>query len=305
MKILFTSFACICVLLSASQPRQYDGWKGIVPLHSTRVDVERLLGPSKDNCQCFYETKKEKIFVHYADGACEGFLHGWDVGKDTVLMITVRSNTETRLADLSLDLTKYIETPGADTPKAYYTDLNAGVRYQVSDLGIVTAVDYVPKRADYNLRCKGFPSVPDLGHREFKPFDVYSNIFPADEYARLDNFSIWLRDEPQMKGYILVYASKEFPANKARMRAQNAKKYLVERRNMESKRIDVIEGGYREQFEVELYIVPSNGSPPTPYPTLASPELEVKKNDKLTNNRKASNARSKRGKRSKVSRTGS
>jgi hypothetical protein len=297
MKILFTSFACICVLLSVLQPRPSGGWKGIVPLHSARVDVERLLGPSKDKCQCFYETEDEKIFVHYADSPCEGFLHGWDVAKDAVLMITVRSNAEMRFSDLSVDLTKFVKTLGTDTPKVNYTDKDAGVRYEVSDLGMISAVDYVPKRTDYNLRCKGFPSIPDLGLREFKPFDEYSNISPADEYARLDNFSILLHDQPEMKGYILVYASKDLPANKARMRARNAKNYLVERRNLEPKRIDVIEGGYREQFDVELYILPSNGNRPTPYPTVVPPEFEVNKNDKLTTNRRASNARIRRGKR--------
>jgi hypothetical protein len=104
-----------------------------------------------------------------------------------------------------------------------------------------------------------------------------------------------------MKGYVLVYASKKIPASKARMRAQNAKKYLVERRDIESRRISVIEGGYREQFQVELYILPSTGKPPTAYPTLVPRESNVNKND----NRKASKARFKRVKRSSLFRIGS
>ena len=156
-----------------------------MPLHSTRNDVERLLGPSEEKCKCFYKTPKESIFVEYSESPCKGSLHGWNVAADTVLMISVRSNADMRFSDLSLDLTKYVKTAGTDIPEVYYTDKTAGVRYDVSESGVVRSVDYLPKRADYPLRCKGFPSIPDLGHREFKPFDTYSNLSLADEHARM------------------------------------------------------------------------------------------------------------------------
>jgi hypothetical protein len=129
-------------------------------------------------------------------------------------------------------------------------------------------VDFIPKRADYSLRCKGFPSIPDLGHRELRPFDAYGKIPRNDEQARLDNFSIWLRDQPQMKGYILVYGAKDFPSRKALRWAHRAKDYLVRRRAMKPNRIAIIDGGYREQFGIELYILPRDVGPPIPYPTI-------------------------------------
>lgn len=273
MKILFACSVCICLMLSTFGQRQQGGWKGIVPLHSTRTDVERLLGPSEDKCKCFYETEKEKIFVHYSDGPCEGFLHGWDVAKDTVLMVTVRPNVATLLSDLSLDFTRLAKSSGTDTPELYYTDRAAGVRYQVSELGVVESVSFIPKRSDYARRCKGFPSIPDLGHREFNPFDTFSNIPFADEQARLDNFSISLQEQPQLKGYILIYASKDFPASRAKMRAKRARDYLVKVRGVDPKMIGIVDGGYREQFQIELYILRADVGPPTPYPTVAPPSV--------------------------------
>ena len=254
-------------MLSALQPRVSEGWRGIVPLHSTRADVERLLGPSEDKCKCFYKTENEKIFIEYAQSPCKGFLNGWNVPADTVLMLTVRSNTDVRFSDLSLDLTKYVQTTGTDTPQVYYTNNDAGIRYQVSK-GIVRSVAFIPKLADYSLRCKGFPSSPDLGHRELGPFDAYGKIRRNDEQARLDNFSIWLRDQPQMKGYILVYGAKDFPSRKALRWAHRAKDYLVRRRAMKANRIAIIDGGYREQFGIELYILPGDVGPPIPRPTI-------------------------------------
>lgn len=264
----------IFVALSTVQSRQPTGWQGLVPLHSTRADVERLLGPSPEECKCFYETPNEKISIEYSQGPCKGFLHGWNVPAGTVLMITVRPNAEVLLSGLGLDLSKFDKSFGTDTRGLYYTDKDAGIRYGFRENGILESVSYVPKRADYSLRCKNFPSIPDLGHREFKPFDAYSKISSADEQARLDNFSIWLRDQPQMKGYILVYASKDIPTRRALIRARRAKDYLVRRRGMNTNKIAIIDGGYREQFGIELYILPRDVGPPTPYPTVVPGGIE-------------------------------
>jgi len=231
--------------------------------------VERLLGPSEEKCRCFYKTDNEKIFVEYSQSPCKGFLTGWNVAADTVLMISVQPNADLRLSDLSLNLTKFVKTSGTDTPEVYYTDNDGGIRYKVSESGVVRSIDYVPKRADYSLRCKGFPSLPDLGHREFNPFDTYSNIPFGDERARLDNFSILLREQRQMKGYIVVYASRSFPSIRAKRRAQRASDYLTKVRRLDPKRIGIVYGGYREQFEIELYILPADIGPPIPHPTVA------------------------------------
>ena len=42
------------------------GWKGIVPLHSDRVDVERLLGAPTGECKCIYNTGSETVRVEYS-----------------------------------------------------------------------------------------------------------------------------------------------------------------------------------------------------------------------------------------------
>jgi len=270
MKVLLITVSCVCLLLATLQSREATGWRGIVPLHSTRADVERLLGRSDEKCNCFYKTGEAKIFVEYSRNRCQGFLTGWNVPRDTVLMISVQPETALRLADLVLDLTKFEKSSGTDTPVEYYTDNDSGVRYKVSDSGLVTWIDYIPKRADYSLRCGNFPMIPDLGYSEFKPLDTYSNIHPADERARLDNFSIWLHEQSEMKGYILFYASKKFPLRSAKLRALHARNYLVNVRRLNPKRIKIVNGGYSEQFQIELYIVPASAGPPTPRPRVSA-----------------------------------
>ena len=276
MKVLLISSACVCLLLSNLQLRESAGWRGIVPLHSTRADVERLLGPSDERCQCFYKTAEAKIFVEYSQSPCKGFLTGWNVPRDTVLMITVQPEAEIRLVDLAVDLTKFKKSFGTDTPLVHYTNDDSGVRYKVSDSGLVRSIDYIPKRGDYSLRCEGFGSIPDVGRPNSRPFDSYSVIPIADERARLDNFSIQLQEQPQMKGYILVYASKKTPSRSAKRRATEARQYLVKVRRLNPTRIKIVDGGYREQFQIELYILPASATPPISRPTVAPSTAETK-----------------------------
>lgn len=72
-----------------------------------------------------------------------------------------------------------------------------------------------------------------------------------------------------MKGYIVVYAGHDFPFRKARIRAERARNYLVRVRRLDPTKLQIVNGGYREQFQIELYILPASVGPPTPHPTVA------------------------------------
>ncbi|HEY2976318.1 MAG TPA: hypothetical protein VGJ48_27635 [Pyrinomonadaceae bacterium] len=74
------------------------------------------------------------------------------------------------------------------------------------------------------------------------------------------------KDEPQFKGYIIVYAGQTTRSDEAQARAKRAKDYLVKVRGIDAARIITIDGGCREQLEVELYALPNALSPPTPNP---------------------------------------
>jgi len=49
---------------------QAKDWRGIVPLHSTRTEVEKLLGPPKNpsNQLATYKTESGMVTVMYASG---------------------------------------------------------------------------------------------------------------------------------------------------------------------------------------------------------------------------------------------
>ena len=127
--------------------------------------------------------------------------------------------------------------------------------------GEVISIQYFPQTKDNHLRCS---TAPQGG--EARKFDEYSNLPFSDEKARLANFALHLRDEPDFKGYIIVYAGKNTRSGEPEARAKRAKNYLVRVRGIEATRIVTIDGGCRDRLEVELYALPNSMSPPIPNP---------------------------------------
>lgn len=266
------------VFLSILVPFQKEGgWNGIVPLHSTRAEVEHLLGRSADKCNCIYKTQNETIYVEYAEAKCKGYVAGWNVPRDTVLRLTVRSKAQRHFSEVKIDLNKY-RIRRDDTFTKYYSSRDEGVEYSVSPEGIITSVSYVPSKKDNNLRCPGFP-VEDGSLTDYQPFDEYGDLTFNDESARLDPFVIML-DQLNLDGYIVTYAGKSACPGEAKTRAIRAKNYLVKKRNFDPKRIKAIDGGNRDRFSVELYGIPRNADPPTAVPTISSNEVKLIRNRK-------------------------
>jgi hypothetical protein len=268
---------CLCTVLAVVGASQAKGWRGLVPLHSTRTDVERLLGAPKESrgVGFKYETKDEQVFVFYSAGPCkESPLNDWNVPRDTVLSITVHPNAKLLVDDLKLDKMKYERVLDYHVQGVvYYFSKEDGVRISARLLEKegedVDSITYDPTAQDRSLRCSTVSAQQksEYGESILPKFDEYSDIAVEDEKARLDNFAIYLlKNRPQVMGYIIVYAGQNMRSAEAQARAKRAKDYLVKVRGIEAKRIVTIDGGCRDHLEVELYALPSSLSPPTPTP---------------------------------------
>lgn len=155
MEIMKTISSCICMALAITFSLKAEGWHGIAPLHSTRADVERLLGPSTSQCKCEYDLGDEGVFIQYSGETCEkGKSRGWNVPPDTVISISVYFEKKSQFSDLQLDTTKFKKTEDPEL-RGYvtYTNQEEGVTYEVSDKGIVQGVHYFPAAKDKHLRC--------------------------------------------------------------------------------------------------------------------------------------------------------
>ena len=262
MGITTTIAACICGVLTTASLVQQTGWRGIVPLQSTRAEVERLIGSPMKPGGITYDLQTERVNVGYSYGGCEKG-EEWNVPSGTVTMIRVYPQTKVMLSDLKIDLNrfnKFINPHVGDS--IVYSNKEDGIAIDTIPNGEVVSIQYFPREKDSHLRC---PAVPQGG--DARKFDEYSNIPFSDEKARLDNFAIYLqKDEPTFKGYIIVYAGPRSRSGQARARAKRARDHLVKVRGIKAERIVTIDGGCRDRLEVELYALPSSMSPPTPNP---------------------------------------
>src|SRR5882724_13565967 len=92
--------------ISLDEPSKAKGWRDIQPLHSTRADVERLLGPPTDKRDCIYNIctyylHDVNVQFNYSPGDCKSGRGAWDVPPDTVVNITVHSGPGLRWSSLA------------------------------------------------------------------------------------------------------------------------------------------------------------------------------------------------------------
>jgi len=147
----------------------------------------------------------------------------------------------------------------------------------------------------YSLECPILAttsiSKTTIGVSHFK-FDEYGDICSGDEKARLDNLAIHLQNIPEAQAYVIFYGGRcysscgyDYPRHRPRRprkgeaeaRAARIKPYLVNTRGLDPERIFVMNGGHRESWTAELWIVPKGSQPPAPTPTVQPEDIEYRK----------------------------
>lgn len=258
-----------------------------MPLHSTRADVERLLGqPNVENWG--YDFDGERALIIYSDrkGCEEGLPRGWNVSADTVLDISVHTGEEITLNDVLVHGRTYDQIRAVRTPHVYYVDGQEGIRYSTLN-GMVESITYFGSEADdKELRCgenKYASPIPAGAKNKFEqiPFDSFGKIPFEDAAARLDKFVLQLlelnKKQSNYRGFIIVYAGRSAYEREAQSVAECSKNYLLKVRESASETIVAVDGGYRDEFIVELYIMPNDAYPPMLLPTVSPRKVEILK----------------------------
>ncbi|MGI8639395.1 MAG: hypothetical protein ACR2MG_05515 [Pyrinomonadaceae bacterium] len=115
---------------------------------------------------------------------------------------------------------------------------------------------------------------------EARKIDEFGNISCDDLTARFDNFFLQLTELDNSKGYVLVYEgnllsplyNKDGKTIKPRRGEAKAQILTMKSRikfsRFDEKRIVFVNGRFRENLTIELWIVPTDVTPPKPTPTL-------------------------------------
>ena len=155
------SFACLgCAFLVFADIAQAKPWRGIVPLHSTRAQVRKLLGKpiiGGEGPLDLYDIKEGRVRVMYARHPCEEGLPAdwgnWRVPHDTVVNISIQLHEEIPLKRFRIRNIERYKWYTDDSGASYYHDRVRGLEYQVEQ-GMVTAITYGPTSRDRRLLCK-------------------------------------------------------------------------------------------------------------------------------------------------------
>jgi hypothetical protein len=153
-----TEICLSLMLIPFFTPAAFDGWKGIVPLRSTRSEVEYQLGKPVATCEytCTYETPNERVSIVYSTDPCGlGDQNRWRVMTGTVVTVIVYPTEKPRLKDLRLNLRRFSKTKNPELAGYWvYTNEREGISYEVSNTGRVLSVEWFPASKDNSLNCK-------------------------------------------------------------------------------------------------------------------------------------------------------
>jgi len=132
MNQLYRSLLICSYLLINSDALAMD-WRGLSPLHSTRSDVERVLGV-KASGKAFdqFIIDGDHVSIFYSTTRCEeGKTTGFNVPVGTVLEITVFPKKVILVSSLHLDMSKF---------KIVYTDSEGELSYENNEDGLYITV---------------------------------------------------------------------------------------------------------------------------------------------------------------------
>jgi hypothetical protein len=113
-----------------------------------------------------------------------------------------------------------------------------------------------------------FVRPPEHHENPSRQFDVCCSCSFDDQKARLDNLAVELQNDPSTTTYVIAYGGRTSRVGQADLLGARARDYLVTQRGIDQSRIVVINGGFREEDCVELWVVPRGATPPRPTPTV-------------------------------------
>jgi hypothetical protein len=121
----------------------------------------------------------------------------------------------------------------------------------------------------------------DASSRTPWKFDMFSHLSCRDELVRVDNYSSQLAKLKDVLAVIVIYAGRnDTMRGEVTAHLFSIRDRLVKNESIGATSIVLLDGGFREEQEIELFIIPSDARDSARYlavPTLNSGEGRLKK----------------------------
>jgi hypothetical protein len=108
------------------------------------------------------------------------------------------------------------------------------------------------------------------------PDDGSGRSFEQDK-PRLDRFAKEMKVNSSADAYIIAFAGLVSYKNEARIRLNCIRKYLITTHGISRSRLKLIDGGYRVEKSVKLFLVNPGDPKPTPFPTMKREGVGIRK----------------------------
>lgn len=108
-------------------------------------------------------------------------------------------------------------------------------------------------------------------------FDECNSCSLNDQKARLDNLAVELQNDPSTRAHIIAYGGRMSPLGQSQKLMSRAREYLVSHRGIDASRLTLVNGGFREEDSVELWLVPSGAAAPQPTPTVQMGDVKTRR----------------------------
>lgn len=159
VEIVYLPSAKDCAdLVKNSKTTPANEWQGLIPLHSSRKDVERMLGKPQASfgSLVIYHRSVDSVWIRYINQGCIDKF-AWNVPLGTVERIQVNLKSTVLPGDLKFDLRQFQKFVSFHPPNVvYYLDYYEGITVETrlyGDREEVTQITYEAATRDENLRC--------------------------------------------------------------------------------------------------------------------------------------------------------
>lgn len=238
----------VVLIMFLSGSGQAQGWRGIVPLHSTCESVKDLL--KVDRCTPgTYLIGEDNISISFSDGSCET---GWKVSPGTVLSFYVHTRRKLRFSSQYPDSSKFVKSPNSRSHDVvYYENQEDGVTVAVFKDGTIAHTFFGPSSKDLALKCDN-----EIGQEIPLPkgamkFDQFGFLEKSEEERRLNNFATLMNGWSEATGYIVGYTGKG-GGEDGLSRAYRVKNFVT-KSGVSQHRLIVLVGAPKEESTVELW----------------------------------------------------
>lgn len=268
MKLLLQIILLLNIFLIVTCCVSAKEYRDIVPFHSTKEDVVRLLGkPASWRFSEIYDFENERVHIFYSSDLDVKYHECIkQLPHDTVMLIEVTPKEELQLSDLQIDERSFRKFEPSYPPNIGflgYIDEEQGLIIRTYE-GKIDQIDYIAAKKDRNL-CPSYRANPESNVHIIVDFlmpELIDEFSTFDEIgARIDNFYLRLNKNQSARGVIINYGTnREITIRKAKIIK------VIKSHKFDLSRIECVFGSMSKGFKTELYLVPPGSEGPTPRP---------------------------------------